>query len=138
MTKVASILSRGVILPYVIIVLAAFNFGAVLQAGALPAAEAEIGHLLSYLKHSDCRFYRNGIWYSASEARAHLERKYRYLIDQDSTAAAEEFIDRAATGSGMSGKTYQVKCAGTEQIPSAVWLNTELKRLRQASAVRSP
>jgi hypothetical protein len=104
-------------------------------AAAAPPAE-EIGYLLSYLDRSACKFNRNGRWYSATEARAHLERKYRYLADQDSIATTEDFISLAATSSSMSGKPYQVQCAGEEPVSSAAWLRTELQRIRQASIAR--
>ena len=137
MAKLASLLSRSIILRYVI-VLSAFHFGAGLQAAALPEAEAEIGHLLLYLERSNCKFFRNGRWHSGPEARAHLERKYRYLRSQDSITTTDEFIEQVATGSRMSSQGYQVKCDGAEQVPSAVWLRTELIRLRQAATAERP
>ena len=44
-----------------------------------PSVEREIAMLLDALGTSDCRFYRNGSWHSASDAQAHLTRKYEYL-----------------------------------------------------------
>lgn len=138
MPKMGSTIWRSVMRLHLVVVLVAFLFGTAMQAGAIPAAEAEIIYLLSYLERSDCKFNRNGSWYTASEARAHLEMKYRYLVDQESISTTEDFIDQAATASSMSGKVYLVKCGGAEEIPSAVWLKTELQRLRQAAAVRKP
>ena len=46
-------------------------------------------------------------------------------------SSAEDFIERAATKSSMSGQRYQVDCPAGKQDASA-WLNDELKRLRQA------
>ena len=37
-----------------------------------PSVEREIAALLDALGTSECRFYRNGSWYSASDARTHL------------------------------------------------------------------
>jgi Family of unknown function (DUF5329) len=41
-----------------------------------PTVEREVTMILDALGTSDCRFYRNGSWYSASDAQAHLARKY--------------------------------------------------------------
>ena len=46
---------------------------------------------------------------------------------------AEDFIARAATESSMSHKPYQVRCAGKDAEPSAIWLTTELQRYRSSS-----
>lgn len=97
-----------------------------------PVARDEIAHLLDHLEHSACRFYRNGSWYDAAEARAHLDKKYAYLRRKDLVRTAEDFIERAASGSSMSGKPYQVQCAGGESIPSARWLTEELRRYRKS------
>ncbi|MGV8375610.1 DUF5329 family protein [Pseudomonas aeruginosa] len=50
---------------------------------------------------------------------------------KDLVASSEDFIERAATQSSLSGKPYQVRCA-TQTRNSADWLNQELRRLRQA------
>ncbi len=138
MPKMGSTICRIVVRLHIVVVLATFLFGITPQANAVPSAEAEIIYLLSYLERSDCKFNRNGSWYTASEARAHLEMKYRYLVDQESISTTEDFIDQAATASSMSGMIYRVKCEGAEEIPSAVLLKKELQRLRQAAAIRKP
>ena len=68
--------------------------------------------------------------YSAAEARAHLQTKLDYLQHRDRINSAEDFIARAGSTSSLSGKPYQVNCAGKEQL-SADWLTEELLRLRQ-------
>ena len=85
------------------------------------------------LAASGCRFQRNGNWYDASEARAHLQRKYDYLLKNDKVDTTEQFIDRAASRSSMSGRAYRVKCGGREQDASA-WFELQLKRLRDSGA----
>ena len=138
MAKMESPTSQVVRRPRIILAVAALLFGIATQAGAIPAAEAEVQYLLSFLERSDCKFNRNGDWYSASEARAHLEMKYRYLVDQDSIATTEDFIDQAATASSMSGKIYLVQCGTAEPVPSARWLTVELHRLRQGFTAPRP
>ena len=98
---------------------------------ALPQASQEIGRLLSFVEDSGCTFIRNGSEYPAAEARAHLQKKLDYLERRDLVASSEDFIERAATQSSLSGKPYQVRCA-TQTRNSADWLNQELRRLRQA------
>ncbi|WP_207883091.1 DUF5329 domain-containing protein [Pseudomonas sp. 30_B] len=93
-------------------------------------AQREITQLLDFVEHSDCRFIRNGSEYPGNEARAHLQKKLDYLENKDLVSSAEDFIERAASKSSMSGKPYQVSCPGGTQDTST-WLNTELKRLRQ-------
>lgn len=56
-------------------VLIAVRFSGILsQATAASVADVEIGQLPGYGERSGCAVYRNGTWYSASEARAHLEK----------------------------------------------------------------
>ncbi|NIA55520.1 DUF5329 domain-containing protein [Massilia sp. TW-1] len=92
----------------------------------------EVAHLLDYLGHSGCQFNRNGTWYDAQKARAHLEEKYTYLQKRDLVPDTQAFITRAATGSSMSGKAYEVRCGTVQPVPSARWLSDELQRYRTA------
>lgn len=101
------------------------------QAAINAKAEQEISQLLDFVEHSDCQFIRNGSEYPAAEARAHLQKKLDYLENKNMVSSAEDFIERAATKSSMSGQRYQVDCPAGKQDASA-WLNNELKRLRQA------
>ena len=94
----------------------------------------EVAHLLDYLGHSGCQFNRNGTWYDAQKARAHLEEKYAYLQKRDLVPDAQAFITRAASASSMSGKAYQVRCGTAQPVPSGRWLSEELQRYRAAHA----
>jgi hypothetical protein len=93
-------------------------------------ARVEIEHLLDYLGRSGCEFNRNGHWYSAADAQAHVEKKYAYLLKKGWISTAEEFIARAATESSVSGKPYQVRCGRAPAVPSGQWMQDELKRFR--------
>jgi hypothetical protein len=99
------------------------------------AAQAEISHLLSYLGTSGCEFQRNGSWHDARAARAHPEKKYRYLANRSLIGSAEDFIDRAATSSSVTGETYYVRCPPNQAVASADWLRAELERLRASAQV---
>ena len=92
---------------------------------------AEIGKLLSALGASKCEFYRNGSWYGAADAQAHLTKKYEYLRDKGKITTTEQFIADAGSESSMSGEAYKVRCPNHPAEPSAKWLSDELARLRQ-------
>lgn len=101
-------------------------------AGAAPSADtrAEIARLLDRLSASQCQFLRNGSWYEPARARAHLEQKYRYLLERDLVDSAEQFIDRAGSRSSVSGRAYQVRCPGSPPLPASAWLTQQLAALR--------
>ncbi|HZH44384.1 MAG TPA: DUF5329 domain-containing protein [Lysobacter sp.] len=99
-----------------------------------PQAEREIGRLIDALGSSGCRFQRNGDWHDAKAAQEHLRRKYDYLRRRELVASAEQFIERAATRSSMSGKPYTVRCGGRAEEPSAQWLGRQLQALRRATS----
>jgi hypothetical protein len=92
----------------------------------------EIAQLFSYLENSACQLQRNGTWYDAKTAAAHLNKKYQYLLDKNLIVSSESFIQQAATASSMSGNAYQVKCPNTATIDSASWFRNELIRYRQS------
>jgi len=102
-----------------------------------PAAKAEIEYLLSAVASSDCRFYRNGTWYDATSAAAHLRAKYETLAARGLIGDTEDFIDRAATKSSLSGRDYAIKCEGIAEMSSRQWL-TDLLVAYRASHASAP
>ncbi|RYD16416.1 MAG: hypothetical protein EOP90_00040 [Lysobacteraceae bacterium] len=106
-----------------------------------PSVDAEIAGLFEALEQSGCRFARNGQWYDAARASAHLERKLDYLRGKGRIASAEAFIDLAATGSSRSGKPYLVRCGEAEPETSRAWFTRQLHALRargEAQAAPTP
>ncbi|PTT86975.1 hypothetical protein DBR42_12650 [Pelomonas sp. HMWF004] len=101
-----------------------------------PAARAEVDALLARLQASGCEFNRNGSWYAGAEAKAHLLKKLDALESKNMVATAEQFIERGATSSSMSGKPYLVRCGGQAPVESAQWLKATLQQVRAASAPR--
>ena len=96
-------------------------------------ADTEIQHLLQFVAASDCTFVRNGKHHDSADAADHLRLKYergRRYAD-----SAEQFIDRLASASSWSGKTYTVSCQGTIE-PSGAWLHRALLQYRQRVAER--
>jgi hypothetical protein len=104
------------------------------HAGSAPSASAqdEIAHLLNTVEKSQCEFLRNGQWYDSTRARAHLKRKYDYLLRRGLVATSEEFIERAASVSSISGKPYQIRCNAQAPIPSGRWLDDRLRAYRES------
>ncbi|GAA5072217.1 DUF5329 domain-containing protein [Lysobacter panacisoli] len=103
------------------------------QAAPPAKAQREIEQLIVALGTSGCEFQRNGRWYPADEAQAHLRRKYDYLVKRDLVASAEQFIEGAGTRSSMSGKAYAVRCPGKSPMSSAAWLGARLSAIRHAA-----
>ena len=101
-------------------------------------AQREIAALLHALGASQCAFFRNGTWHDSAEAESHLKRKVDYFQRKDLLSTADAFIDDAASRSSMSGKAYQVRCAGEPAQASADWLRQKLAELRQREADASP
>ena len=97
--------------------------------------KTEIEHLLKRLEVSNCRFQRNGSWYTAAQARTHLAKKYQYLLDKQLLGSAEDFVSGCATKSSMTGKPYWVQCGTQEPVRSADWMAIQLLEVR-ASAKR--
>ncbi|MBK0014295.1 YfeK family protein [Stenotrophomonas sp. S41] len=114
-----------------LLILAALLSAPFAHAAPGPQAQREIAQLIGSLDGSQCRFQRNGSWHDAAEARAHLQRKYDYLLKKDKVDSAEQFIERAASQSSMSGKAYRIQCPGKAEQTAAAWFGARLQALRQ-------
>jgi hypothetical protein len=98
---------------------------------ALPrSVQAEVDSLLASIEASGCSFYRNGSWHDSKAAVAHLRDKYDYLVARDLIATTEDFIERAATKSSVSGQPYEVKCGSSAAVTSSQWMYGKLAFLR--------
>lgn len=110
--------------------------GLILAAEPSPAQQpdttTEITYLLNEVATSSCEFYRNGNWYQGRQAAAHLRSKYGARPPWEHIGTAEEFIDRIAARSSVSGSDYRIRCAGTDAVPSASWLRSRLAAFRRA------
>ena len=110
-------------------------------ANAVPpqTTQTEVNYLLALIAGSDCDFYRNGSWYDAKRAEAHLRFKYDYLVAKDQITTTEDFIEKGATRSSWSGRDYEIRCHGHEAVPSSQWLLDQLARYRELDeAISSP
>ena len=115
----------------------AMLLAATLHGAALAAPEtrvqAEVNPLLDSVATPGCQFNRNGSWHAGTEARGHLRKKYDYLVKRRLVTTAESFIERAATGSSMSGRDYLVQCGDGRPVASALYLKEQLLRYRAAA-----
>ncbi|GHV07843.1 hypothetical protein AGMMS50229_15310 [Campylobacterota bacterium] len=90
--------------------------------------EARVNALLTELgKQTELIFIRNGAEHSAQEAESHLRLKLSNAGKRLSTA--EQFIDRAASGSSISGKPYIVRIDGKTDEPANAFLHRLLKEI---------
>lgn len=107
--------------------------GLLLTAPVLAAAmDEEIDYLLATVRESDCTFIRNGKRYAAVDAADHLQTKRkrgkRYF------ESADEFIEKLASKSSMSGKPYMIQCGDADEVPSREWFSKLLAAYRQRPA----
>ncbi len=96
-----------------------------------PLAQTEVEHLLTFVAVSNCNFYRNGTWYTATQAQAHLREKLAIVFPVSQAPTAEEFIEKVATKSAFTGIAYQIRCAGDKPTAVNDWLLGELRRYRK-------
>ncbi|HSQ04393.1 MAG TPA: DUF5329 domain-containing protein [Burkholderiales bacterium] len=97
----------------------------------LPApVQQEIDHLIRYIGDSGCAFERNGTWSNAKAAQSHVRSKYDFLVKLGMIDTAQDFIDKAATQSSLSGQPYEVRCGRDSTTPTSFWLSSELARYR--------
>lgn len=115
-------------------VLASLLLSPAVRAAVPPVAQAEINQLLAVIGTSGCEFHRNGSWYDAKQAESHLRNKYQLLVARARINTAEDFIDKVATRSSLSGLDYQVRCNGGTTIKCGLWLRDELLRYRASDA----
>jgi hypothetical protein len=110
----------------------------VARAAPPAIAQTEVNYLLGFVESSGCEFYRNGSWYDSKKAQAHLRYKYEMLAAGNQITTAEDFIEKAATKSSLSGRPYQVRCRGDDAVTSNQWLRDELARYRAHAAQGAP
>jgi len=90
----------------------------------------EIDYLIGSVSRSGCKFIRNGQQHSGKDARAHLKSKRRH--NAHLFHSAEEFIDKIASKSAMSGKPYLIGCKGRAKRTAAEWFTSLLIKYRES------
>ena len=121
------------------LLLAFYAIAAVCAAAPLsPAARAEIDALMTRLETSGCKINRNGTWYPAADARSHLVTKLNYLEERGAVESTEQFIERAASKSSMSGRPYLIKCGDNAPVETGTWLTLQLQGMRASARTANP
>ena len=89
---------------------------------------AKIQALIASVEHlQGATFIRNGSEYDAKAAADHLRQKLDYAGHRIKTA--EQFIDKLATSSSMTGIPYKIRYANGTTVESAVYFHEQLRKL---------
>jgi hypothetical protein len=75
------------------------------------------------------KFLRNNEVHNAAEAAEHMEAKYKHFSKEIVTA--EDFIERCASRSELTGKPYMVTLADGKTREARGFLMQELRAMRQ-------
>jgi hypothetical protein len=100
-----------------------------LMAGDIaPVEKAKIEALIAGVEGlADAKFSRNGSSYDAKTAAKFLRGKWGRNEAEIKTAA--DFIAKAATASGTSGKPYMIQLKGADEVKCADYLTEQLRKL---------
>ena len=99
-------------------------------ADIAPAEKAKIEALIANVGAlPDAKFIRNGSTYDAKSAVSFLRGKWK-SNDSDITTAAD-FIAKAASVSGTSGKPYLIKLKDGSEVKCGDYLTEQLKKLEE-------
>ena len=93
--------------------------------------QVEVNFLLGYVDGSVCEFNRNGAWHDSKKAQEHLRDKFKYMSARNLIITTEDFIEKVATKSSFTGRSYQVRCGDGVIMSSNQWLRAELARFRK-------
>jgi hypothetical protein len=74
----------------------------------------------------DAKFVRNGAEYDVSTAVRFLRGKWK--ANDKEVKTAHDFVDKVASASGTSGKSYLIRFKDGREIPSREFLLAELKK----------
>ena len=97
-------------------------------------AQTEVNYLLGFVENSGCEFYRNGSWHDSKAAQDHLRYKYEWLAQHGQIRTTEDFIEKAATRSSLSGQPYKIRCGGGLEVATNEWLRIVLTRYRSSES----
>jgi hypothetical protein len=104
--------------------------GQVMNGLCAPAdVAAEIKYLLTSVENSKGKFIRNGDEHSGKDAAGHMKKKYDHFKKQIKTA--EDFVEKCATKSELSGKVYKIKEADGTMVDSKAWMLARLAEYRK-------
>jgi hypothetical protein len=108
--------------------LLALAFATTALAKTPPSEVRKIEALIAAVEaHPDAVFIRNGSEHRAAQAADHLRLKWRNAGNRIGTA--RDFIKYCATQSSLTGRKYRIRFKDGREMDSAVFFETELKRL---------
>ncbi|MEN8763156.1 MAG: DUF5329 family protein [Thiogranum sp.] len=106
-----------------------------LRGEQIDIVDKTVLHLIDHVAGSGLTFIRNNDRYTSAEAAEHMNKKYRHFREDIKTA--EDFIERCASRSLLSGKPYFVINAQGEQVRTSEWLLAELADYRVRNTATS-
>ena len=95
-----------------------------LFAEAPPAEKQKIEALIAHVEGLNATFIRNGSDYDAKTAAKFLRGKWSK--HDDAIRSAEDFITKAASASGTSGKPYLIRFKDGKEVACGEYLKTQL------------
>src|SRR5258706_8310686 len=107
----------------------------------LCAADSEplpktIDHLIAQVEKSEFKFIRNGDEHTGKEAAEHMRRKYNHFKKEIKTP--EDFIEKCAAKSELSGKPYMMKKTDGSMVKCQDWMKAQLEERRKGSETAAP
>lgn len=89
----------------------------------------KIEYLIAFIAKQDGAFIRNGSEYTPAQAAEHLRMKWKK--GGSAIKTANDFIEKLATSSSMSGKPYQIKFKNGRTAQVGPLLRLELARIEK-------
>jgi hypothetical protein len=102
----------------------------VVQADPPVKENTAIEYLIEFVRDSSVIFIRNGDPHDAKEAADHLSQKYSYA--KSNLSSADEFIEKVASQSSMSGKLYVARFKDGSERSVKGWLSEELIKYKES------
>jgi hypothetical protein len=99
-----------------------------LRGEQIDTVDKTVQHLIGHVSESGLTFIRNADRYSSIEAAEHMNNKYQHF--RGDIEIAEDFIERCASRSLLSGKPYLVIDEQGERVRTSEWLEAELADYR--------
>lgn len=95
-----------------------------------PLTETQkVDRLIQYIRSLEAAYIRNGSEHTCQEAADHLQAKW--AKHRSRISSAEEFIERLASESSMTGEPYLIRYADGKTATTEDVLRRELSRLEQ-------
>jgi hypothetical protein len=115
-----------------------FGFMAITATAKTPLSETQkIEFLITSIENlKGAVFIRNGSEYSAEQAAHHLRMKWDSAGSKVKTA--QDFIERCASKSSMSGEKYQIRFANGKIEYSQDYFNEQLAKISPPAPQPSP